>query len=153
MKRIFAVLVLAGVLAGGAGIAWAQTSGGSDRGARRQAVRTCVQQARQDHPGATREELKPIVKSCLEAEGITSRFTPEQKAQAKACVEQARQANPGADKATVFNAARPCLEQAGLAKALSPEQQARRAKVLACYEQAKAGPSLKGLIRRPSRTP
>jgi maltose-binding protein MalE len=138
MKRIFAVLVLVGVVAAGAGVAWAQTAGSGERAARRQALRTCVQQAKQDHPDATKEELKPIVKSCLEAQGITRRFTPEQKEQAKACIDQAKAANPDADRATILHAARPCLEQAGLVKPLTPEQQARRAKLLACFEQAKA---------------
>jgi hypothetical protein len=134
MKRIFAVLVLAGLVAG-AGVAWAHPG---DRAARREALRSCVQQAREDQPDASKDELKPIVRSCLEAQGISPRFTPEQREQAKACLEQAKQDNPDADRPTIRHAARPCLEQAGLVPPLTPEQEARRAKRLACFEEAKA---------------
>ncbi len=135
MKRIFVVLVLAGLVVGGAGVAWAQSGGGA---ARRQALRDCVQQARQDNPNADKATLKAAVQSCLQAQGVTRKFTTEQKAQAKACLDQAKAANPGADKVTIRAAARPCLEQAGLVKPLTADQQARRAKLLSCYEQAKA---------------
>lgn len=150
MKRIFVVLVLAGVGVGWAGVAWAHGDG--DRGARREALRDCVRQARQDHPEASREELKPFVQSCLEAHGITPRLTPEQREQAKACREQAKRDNPDADRPTLRNAARPCLEQAGLVPPLTPEQEARRAKVLACYEEAKSShPGDRAAIREAVR--
>jgi len=149
MKRIFAVLLLAGVAVGGAGVAWAQTSGSGDRAARRAALRTCVQQAKEANPGATKADLKANVQSCLQAAGITPRFTADQKAQAKACLQAAKQANPDADKATIVAAARPCLEQAGLVKTLTPDQQARRAKLLSCFEQAKAAhPGDRAAIRQ-----
>ena len=138
MKRIVTALVVAGIAVAGAGVAWAQTSGDGDGAARRGALRECVRQARQDHPDATRAELKPFVKSCLEEHGIAPRFTPEQKEQAKACLEQAKGANPGADRATIRQAARQCLEQAGLVPPLTPEQQARRAKFRECLAQARA---------------
>jgi hypothetical protein len=134
MKRTFIVLVLAG-LAAGAGVAWAHPG---ERAERRQALRSCVQQAREERPDATKEELRPAVQSCLEAQGISPRFTPEQREQAKACLEQAKKANPDADRLTIRHAARSCLEQAGLVPPLTPEQEAHRAKRLACFEEAKA---------------
>ncbi len=134
MKRIFVVLVLAG-LAAGAGVAWAHPG---ERAERRQALRSCLQQAREEQPDATKEELRPAVQSCLEAQGISPRFTPEQREQARGCLEQAKEANPDADRPTIRHAARPCLEQAGLVPALTPEQAARRAERLACFQEAKA---------------
>jgi hypothetical protein len=143
------VLVLAGLAVGG-GVAYAQTSGGG--AARRQALRTCVQQAKQNNPGADKATLKAAVLSCLQAQGITPKLTPDQKAQAKACLEQAKAANPGADKVTIRAAARPCLEQAGLVKPLTADQQARRAKLLSCYEQAKAAhPGDRAAIRQATK--
>ena len=135
MKRIIAVLIGAGIIVGGASVAWAQTG---DRATRREALRTCVQQARQDNPNADKAALKDPVKNCLAAQGILPKLSDDQKATAKACVQQAKGANPDADKVTARAGARPCLEAAGLLKPLTPEQQARRAKLLACFEQAKA---------------
>jgi hypothetical protein len=152
MKRIFVVLVLAGLVVGGAGVAWAQTSGSGGGAARRQALRTCVQQAKQDNPNADKATLKAAVLSCLQAQGITPKLTAQQKAQAKACLDQAKAANPGADKVTIRAAARPCLEQAGLVKPLTADQQARRAKLLSCYEQAKAAhPGDRAAIRQATK--
>lgn len=146
MKRIIAVLVGAGIVVGGAGAAWAQTG---DRAARRQALRTCVEQARQDNPNATKADLKEPVKNCLADAGVLPKLTDEQRAAAKACVDAAKAANPDADKLTVRAAARPCLEQAGILKPLTSEQQARRAKLLSCFEQAKAAhPGDRAAIRR-----
>jgi len=149
MKRLIAVLVGAGIVVGGAGVAWAQTG---DRAARRQALRTCVQQARQDNPNATKADLKDPVKNCLAAAGIMPKLTDDQKAAAKACLQAAKAANPDADKLTVLANARPCLEQAGIVKQLTPEQQARRAKLLSCFEQAKAAhPGDRAAIRQATR--
>jgi hypothetical protein len=148
MKRMIAVLAFTGVVVGGAGVAWAQTAG-SDRAAKREALRTCVQQARQANPGGDKAAIREAVKSCLADQGILPKLTDEQKAQAKACLQQAKQANPDADRRTVRLAARPCLEQAGIVKALTPEQQARRAKLLGCLEQAKAAhPGDRAAIRQ-----
>lgn len=148
MKRIIAVLIGAGVVVGGAGVAWAQTAG-SDRAARREALRTCVQQARQDNPNADKAALKGVVKNCLADKGILPKLTDAQKAAAKACVQDAKAAHPDADKVTVRAAARPCLEAAGIVKPLTPEQTARRAKLLSCFEQAKAAhPGDRAAIRQ-----
>jgi len=135
MKRIIAVLVFAGIAAGGAGVAWAQVGGGP---AKREALRTCVQQARQDNPNADKAAIREAVKNCMADQGHTPRLTEEQRATAKACVEAAKAADPDADKATVRAAARPCLEAAGILTPLTPEQQERRAKRLSCFEEAKA---------------
>jgi hypothetical protein len=136
-KRFVALVVIVGALVGGVGVAWAHVGGGP---LRREALRTCRQEARDQNPDADREALKAAVKSCLEAQGLApgQRLSDEQKAQAKACVQAAREANPDADRPTVLAAARPCLEAAGLARPLTPEQQERRAKALACFQQAKA---------------
>lgn len=149
MKRVLAVLILGGVAAGGAGVAWAHPFG--DRSAKREAFRTCVREARESlrdpnaeaaQPDASREELKDEVKACLEAKGFEPRqLTPEQQAkrdQAKACLSQAREASPDADKPTIRAAARACLEQAGIVPPLTEEQQARRAKFRECLETARA---------------
>ena len=135
MKRIIAVLIGAGIVVGGATVAWAQTG---DRATRREAARTCLQQARQDNANADKEALKATVKNCLADQGILPKLTDDQKAAAKTCIQQAKAANPDADKVTVRADARPCLEAAGILKPLTSEQQARRAKLLSCFEQAKA---------------
>jgi hypothetical protein len=150
MKRTIAVLALVGLGVGGATAAWAQTSNSGDRASRRDATKSCVAEAKQANPGADRAAMKASVKSCLEARGFTPRqLTDEQKAHAKTCLQQAKQANPDADRMTVRAAARPCLEQAGILKPLTPEQQARRAKLLSCFEQAKAAhPGDRAAIRQ-----
>ena len=146
MKRFIAVLIGAGIVVGGAGAAWAQTG---DRATRREALRTCVQQAKADNPNADKAALKETVKNCLADQGILPKLTDDQKAAAKACLEQAKAANPDADKVTVRAAARPCLEQAGIVKPLTEQQQARRAKLLQCFEQAKAAhPGDRAAIRQ-----
>lgn len=151
MKRIIAVLILGGITVAGAGAAWAQTTG-SDRPARRAALRTCRQDARQADPGATRALLREAVKSCLAEQGILPKLSDAQKAAAKQCLQEAKATNPDADKVTIAAAARPCLEQAGIVKALTPEQQARRTKLLNCFEQAKAAhPGERAAIRQATR--
>ncbi len=105
MKRYLAFLVVAGAIAAGAGIAWAHPSGegGSADGPRREAIRTCVREAREANPDTDRAELKEAVMSCLEAKGITPRQpTPERRerrAEFRECVDKARAAHPGADRA------------------------------------------------------
>jgi hypothetical protein len=140
MKRTLVVLAIVGAVVGGAGIAWAQTSGSGTRAANRAAAKACLQQAKTDNPGADKATLKDAVKSCLSAQGITlgRNLTADQKAAARVCLQQAKDANPGADRLTILAAARPCLEQAGVVKPLTADQQARRAKILSCLEQAKA---------------
>ena len=146
MKRMIAVLIGVGVVVGGAGAAWAQTG---DRAARREALRTCVQQSRQDNPNAAKGTLKEPVKNCLADQGILPKLTDDQKATAKACVQAAKTANPDADKLTARSQARPCLEAAGIVKPLIPEQTARRTKLLACFETAKAAhPGDRAAIRQ-----
>jgi hypothetical protein len=115
MKRFLAVLTLVGAVAGGTGVAWAQTSGGGDRAARREAFRTCVHEAKQAHPDATRAELKDAVKSCLQDKGITPRqLTPEQqerRAKLRSCVQTARSEHPDADRHTIRQAVKECMKQ------------------------------------------
>jgi len=135
MKRMIAVLVGAVIVVGGAGAAWAQVGGGP---AKREALRTCARQARQDNPDADKAALREAVRNCMADQGHPPRLSDDQKATAKACVDEAKAANPDADRRTVRAAARPCLEAAGILTPLTPEQQDRRAKLLACFEEAKA---------------
>ena len=113
MKRFLAVLVVAGVAVGGAGIAWAHPSG-EGRGPRREARLACLREAREANPDAERAELKAAVKSCLEAKGITPpQLTPEQQARwdkFRACVEKARAEHPDADRHAVRHAVRECMK-------------------------------------------
>lgn len=113
MKRVLVVLVLAGVVAAGAGAAWAHPTRG-DRAERREAVRSCVREAREAQPDAEREQLKEAVKACLQARGFTPRpLTPEQqerRAKLRECVEKARADHPGADRATIRGAVRECVK-------------------------------------------
>ena len=134
MKRLIAVLAIAGAVVGIGGVAYAQTG---DRAVRRDALRTCRATVKQENPNADKATLKADLKACLQAQGIGGKLTDDQKAQAKTCLQQAKAANPDADKVTVLSAARSCLEQAGIVKPLTADQQARRAKLLACFEQAK----------------
>lgn len=136
-KQTVAVLIAAAIALGGAGVAWAQTGEG-DRAARREVVRTCIQQAREANPAADKEVIRDAVKSCLAELGFAPRLTEEQKAQARACLQEAKAANQDAGRRAVRAAARPCLEQAGILPPLTPEQEARRATVRACIDRARA---------------
>lgn len=112
MKRIIVALVLLGAAAGGAGVAWAHPGDG-DRAARREAVRSCVQEARQANPDADKEARRAEVRACLEAKGISPRpLTPERRARRaefRECVQKARAEHPDADKATLRQAVRECV--------------------------------------------
>jgi hypothetical protein len=135
MKRTITAVVLGVVIAGGAGVAWAQTG---DRAARREAAKTCLQEARAAHPDADGAAIREAVKACLADAGFLPRITDEQKDQAKACLQEAKEANPDAGRRAVRQAARPCLEAAGILPPLSAEQQERRAKLRSCVESARA---------------
>lgn len=118
MKRVLAVLVGAGLAMGGGAAAWAGTGGG----AKKEAAKACVAQAKATDPNVDRADLKAAVKACLEAQGITVKDhaapTPEQQARRDAlrtCLQGVKAANPGADKAALRTAAQPCLDQAGIA--------------------------------------
>src|SRR5919202_26585 len=116
MKRtkILLAAAIAVVSVAGATAAWAQTTS-NDRGAKRQALRDCVAQARAAHPDAPKADLKDDVKACLEAKGITlpQPLTDEQKAQAKACIQQARADHPG-DRPAIREQVKSCLQQHGI---------------------------------------
>lgn len=151
MKRIIAVLAVAGIGVGGATAAWAQTTS-SDKATVRQALQTCVQQSKSANPSADATTLKASIKSCMVDAGVLKNLTPDQKTQAKACIAASKQANPDADKVTVRADARPCLQQAGIVQPLTPEQQATRSKLLGCYEQAKtAHPGDRKAIRQATK--
>ncbi|MGH9279738.1 MAG: hypothetical protein ACRD12_16775 [Acidimicrobiales bacterium] len=131
MKRTFIFCAITLVALGGATAAWAQTSG--ERGAKREAARACLDEARAANPDAPKAELRDDVKACLEAKGIQlgGKLTDEQKAQAKACIEQAKAA--GGEPVEIREAARSCLQQAGIDL---PPRPGRPAK--ACLRQARA---------------
>lgn len=139
MKRLLAVLVGAGIAVGGSAAAWAGTGGD---GANREAVKTCVSQAKSDHPGPDKAAVKAAAKSCLAAKGIAPKGhaarTPEQQAKREAlktCLKDMKAANPGADRTALRAAATPCLEKAGI----TPGQVANKmAAVKECVTQAKA---------------
>lgn len=136
MKRTLAVLILALVAVGGAGVAYAH---GGDRPARRAAARECLREARQANEGADKATIREAVKACLQEQGIElgGNLTPEQREQAKACISEAREA--GGERSEIRAAARSCMEAAGIVPPLTPEQQERRAKLRSCVEQARAG--------------
>lgn len=111
MRRFLVVAVLVLVVAGGAGVAYAQSG---DRPARRAAARECLREARQADEGADRATIRAAVAACLREQGIVRGrgLTPEQREQARACVAEARAA--GGERSEVRAAARACLEAAGI---------------------------------------
>lgn len=115
MRRVLAVLISAGVAAGGGAAAWAGTAGADP--AKREAARACLTQAREATPDSDRAALREAVKACMTEAGFEGRAaTPEQQANreaARACVDAARSANPD-DKVAMREAARACLEDAGV---------------------------------------
>jgi hypothetical protein len=117
MKRVLAVLIGAGLAAGGA-VAWAGTAGADP--AKREAARACLTQAREATPDADRAALREAVKACMTEAGFEGRNpTPEQQAKrdaARACIDTARSANPD-DKPAARAAALACLEEAGVTPA------------------------------------
>lgn len=138
MKRLMAVLVGTGLAVGGGVAAWAGPGGG-DGGAKREAVKACMAQAREAQPGATKAELMQAVRSCLEAQGITRPApTPEQQAKRqalKSCLADVKKDNPDATKEQLKELAKPCLEQAGVTPGqIRPKLRAARQ----CLRQAKA---------------
>lgn len=118
MRRVLAVLIGAGVAAGGGAAAWAGTAGADP--AKREAARTCLSQAREATPDADRAALREAVRACMTEAGFEGRTpTPEQRAKreaARACVDAARSAHPD-DKVAMREAARACLEEAGVTPA------------------------------------
>jgi len=140
MKRVLAALIGATIAVGGGAAAWAGTGPGG--GARREAAKACLQQAKLDHPNADKATLKDAVKSCLSAQGITPgtsrQLTPEQQATRSAlkdCLKGVKSANPTADKPQLRDLAKPCLEAAGI----TPNQaHAKVAAAKACLAKAKA---------------
>ena len=115
MRRVLAVLIGAGVAAGGGAAAWAGTAGADP--AKREAARACLAQAREAMPDSDRAALREAVKACMTESGFEGRTpTPEQQAKreaARACIDAARSEN-GDDKVAVRAAARACLEEAGI---------------------------------------
>jgi len=111
MKRILALAILALVVAGGMGVAYASSG---DRPAERAAARECLREARQANEGADRATIRAAVKACLQEQGIEPgrHLTPEQREQAKACVVDARKA--GGSRVEMRSAARACMEAAGI---------------------------------------
>ena len=117
MRRMPVVLLLAGLAAGGAGVAWAHPADG-DRAARREALQACREQAREADPEAEPGQLREAVRACLEARGITPRpLTPEQREEReerrgrfRECVQQAREENPDAERRELRQAVRECLQ-------------------------------------------
>ena len=117
MRRVLAVLVGAGIAAGGGAAAWAQTGG-----ANREAAKACLAEARAADPNAEKPALREAVKACLEAQGITpggarKELTPEQQAKRdalKACLQGVRAANPDAERSELRDEAKACFDQAGV---------------------------------------
>jgi hypothetical protein len=118
MRRVLAVLVGAGLAAGGGAAAWAQTGG-----ANREAAKACLAEARAADPDAGKTELREAVKACLEAQGITPRGarrepTPEQQAARealRACLQGVRAAHHDAERAELRDEAKACFDEAGIA--------------------------------------
>jgi len=112
MKRILVFLAIAGLGVGVAATAWAQTSGGGDRAANREARRACVQEARAANPNADRATIRNAARSCLEQAGIVKPLTPDRQARrAKGLsgFEQAKAAHPG-DRAAIRQAVKDCVK-------------------------------------------
>jgi hypothetical protein len=137
MKRLVAVVVLAGVVVGG-GVAWA--AGADERAARREARRACVDQVRAENPDATRAELIVPVRECMAAAGYDLPPRP----QARLCIREAREAHGPLrsgtqpdDREAAIAAARACFEEHGLTPRLTPEQRERRAQFRACVQEAR----------------
>ena len=109
MKRLLALAILALVVAGGAGVAYAS---GGGHPAKRAAARECLRDARQANQGADRATIRAAVKACLDEQGIEPgrNLTPEQRDQVRACVSEARAA--GGERAEIRAAVRSCLEAA-----------------------------------------
>jgi hypothetical protein len=113
MKRTLVVLAAGVIVVGGATAALAHPRDP----AKREAAKACLDQARQAHPDADRQELRDAAKPCLEAAGINVPDpTPEQRARREAfrkCAEDARQAHPD-DREARREQVRKCLSDAGI---------------------------------------
>ena len=66
MRRVLAVVVGAGIAAGGGAAAWAQTTGPD--GTKREAARACLSQAREAAPDAGKPALREAVNRLTEDE-------------------------------------------------------------------------------------
>ncbi len=136
MKRVLAVLVGTGIAVGGGAAAWAGTTG--EGGPKREAVRACLSQARQEAPDAEKDALKEAVKACLKDAGIEGRApTPEQRAkreELRSCLQGAKALRPE-NKAAARAAAHACFEQAGVARGRMGE---KLSSVKECLAEARA---------------
>lgn len=118
MRRLLAVLVGAGIAAGGGAVAWAGPGGPN-----REAAKACLAEAKAADPSAEKEALREAVTACLQAQGITpggrhKELTPEQQATRealRACLHGVRDANPGAAKSELREQAKRCFDDAGVA--------------------------------------
>jgi hypothetical protein len=151
VKRIVGLMVAAGLLAGvGIGaVARADDGPAPDpaaraaRSAKREAVRTCVEQARAANPDADRAALKVAVTACAKQAGIDlpklpPKLPPELAAKRRAvvaCLRDARAANQGGDKTALKGAAAACAEKAGIDVGAVKE---RLAKFRSCLSEARA---------------
>jgi uncharacterized membrane protein len=139
MKRVLAVLAVAGLVVGGGAAAYATTkSDGTATNPRRQAVkaltpaqrtalRDCVKKARTDHEGDAKA-TRDAVKTCLTQAGIdvtrparglkavrgqVKALPADKRAALKTCVKAARTDHKG-DRPAVRVAVRACLATAGI---------------------------------------
>jgi hypothetical protein len=62
------------------------------------------------NPGATKTELRPLAKPCLEQAGITPAQIRPKLAAAKACLAQVKAAQPNLDKAALRSAVKACVQ-------------------------------------------
>lgn len=95
MKRFLTIAVLALLIVGGGGVAYAHSTG--DHPIRRAAARACIQDARAANEGPDRATIRAAAKICME----------ERRAELRSCIEAAR-AEHGDDRPAVRDAVREC---------------------------------------------